>query len=291
MIYELKKEQYEKVRPLFQALDYHLTPQAVIDGICPGKIYVDDLEVPTSAFIFTVEGCFLIGNSDNDAFNTALRNMLRHISDNGDPAWEHEDAIRLDISSQTWKSLASTLFSDRAALIEQRRKYLCTKLRVDWKELLPAGYSVRPIDQELLEQSGVKISERVENPRFHIYEWINVNWGTYENFFQHAFGFCLVHEQHVVSWSVVDCISGARCEIGIYTLPEYRQRGLATIMVATTVDYCFSQGFTSVGWHCLDTNVGSWKTAEKVGFVKERDYQFYLYMFDKVMHLAETGCR
>ncbi len=281
MIYELQQEQYEKVRPLFQTLDYHLTPQAVIDGICPGKIYVNDREVPTSAFAFTAEGYFLVGDSNNDAFNTALRNMLSHISDSGEPAWKHENEIRLEMSSQTWKSLVLKLFSDRAPLIERRRKYLCTELRVDWKEWLPAGYTARPVDRDLLEQSGVKIPERVENSRFQIDEWINVNWGTYENFFQHAFGFCLVHEQQVVSWSVADCISGTRCEIGIYTIPEYRQRGLAAITVAATVDYCFSQAFTSVGWHCLDINIGSWRTAEKVGFVKECDYQFYLYMLDK----------
>ena len=89
-----------------------------------------------------------------------------------------------------------------------------------------------------------------------------------------------MHEQQVVSWSIADCVSGERCEIGIHTLPEYRRQGLATITAAAAVDFAFSHGFKVVGWHCDDDNVGSWKTAEKVGFFKERDYVFYLHAFD-----------
>jgi RimJ/RimL family protein N-acetyltransferase len=284
MIYELNKEDYEKVRPLCRGLDYHLTMQAVIDGESPGRIYVDDVQTPHTAFICSVEGYYLAGDSENADFSQALSDLIHGTGESGKTFRDGEDAIELDVFPQAWERHMSTLFPDYAPLIEQRRKYLCTQLRVDWKKLLPDGYSVHPIDQYLLDHSGVKISD-------HVHGWIRGNWGSREYFFQHGFGFCLVHEQQVVSWSVADCISGDRSEIGIQTLPKYQRRGLATITVAATVDFCFSQGFKSVGWHCNDNNIGSWKTAEKVGFVKERDYQFYLYFFDKAVHLAETGWR
>ncbi len=284
MIYELNKHDYENVRPLCRDLGYHLTMQAVIDGTSPGRIYVDDVQKPHTAFICSVEGYYLAGDSENADFNQALSDLIHNTGESGKTLRAGEDAMNLDVFPRTWARHISTLFPDRAPLIEQRRKYICTQLRVEWKKLLPDGYSVHPIDQYLLERSGIKIPD-------HVYGWIQANWGNHEYFFQHGFGFCLVHEQQVVSWSVADCISGDRCEIGIHTLPEYQRRGLATITVAATVDFCFSQGFKSVGWHCNDNNVGSWKTAEKVGFVKERDYVFYLYVFDKATHLAESGWR
>jgi RimJ/RimL family protein N-acetyltransferase len=258
--------------------------QAVIDGMCPGRIYVDDVKQPQTAFICSAEGYFLAGDFENTDFNRALSDLIYDTGESGQTVRAGEDAMNLDVFPKTWEHHLSTLFPDRTPLIEQRRKYVCTQLRVDWKKLLPDGYSVHPIDGYLLEQSGVKIPD-------HVHEWIGANWGNREYFFQHGFGFGLVHEQQVVSWSVADCVSGSRCEIGIHTLPEYRRRGLATIMVAATVDFCFSQGGTSVGWHCNANNVGSWKTAEKAGFVKERDYVFYLSIFDKATHLAETGWR
>jgi tetratricopeptide (TPR) repeat protein len=44
-----------------------------------------------------------------------------------------------------------------------------------------------------------------------------------------------------------------------------------------------------LGWHCNAENLGSWKTAEKVGFERNREYAYYYYMYDPVDHLAELG--
>ena len=49
MIRELELQQYERVRSLFQGLDYQLMAAAVIDSTSPGKIWVDDLDTPTTA--------------------------------------------------------------------------------------------------------------------------------------------------------------------------------------------------------------------------------------------------
>ena len=270
MLYELNTPDYEKVRPLYQALDYHLTIRAVIEETSPGRIYVDDLQDPKTAFMCSVEGYHLAGNSENVAFNTALTKLIQYISKNKDTVRDGEDAISLDVYPQAWETQLPMLFPDRAPLIHQRRKYLCTQLRINWKEplrfksLLLEGYSVHRIDNEFLKQ----LREHVPK---HVLEWMKANWGSRESFLQYGFGFCVVHAERMVSWCIADCISGNHCEVGIHTLPEYRRRGLATIAVAATVEYCFSHGFTTVGWHCNDDNIGSWKTAKKVGFVKERD--------------------
>ena len=43
MIYELNKPDYEKARPLFQALKYHpFQCSFVLDGNNPGRVFVDD---------------------------------------------------------------------------------------------------------------------------------------------------------------------------------------------------------------------------------------------------------
>ena len=43
MIYKLDKADHEKVRPLFRALEFHLSSMAVLDGSNPGQVFVDDL--------------------------------------------------------------------------------------------------------------------------------------------------------------------------------------------------------------------------------------------------------
>jgi tetratricopeptide (TPR) repeat protein len=114
-------------------------------------------------------------------------------------------------------------------------------------------------------------------------------WWTMENFLAQGASFCVVHEGQVISWCTSDCRAGDRIDVGIITHPAYRRRGLAAVAVAATVEHCLSHGFSAVGWHCNAQNVGSWKTAEKVGFQRNREYVYYYYMYDPVDHLAELG--
>ena len=59
--------------------------------------------------------------------------------------------------------------------------------------------------------------------------------------------------------------------------------------VAATVEECLKQGFRAVGWHCNADNIGSQKTAEKVGFKLNREFNYYFYIYDLIDHLAELG--
>jgi RimJ/RimL family protein N-acetyltransferase len=282
MIYELKQQDYEKVRPLYQNMDYHLTIRAVIEGTSPGRIFVDNVREPKTAFICSVEGYFLTGNSENADFNRALGELIRNISETGDTVREGENAINLDVYPQTWETKLSLLFTGRTPLIEQRRKYQSTQLRVNWKKQIPDGYSIHRLDRQLLERLAGNVPE-------HLFGWMKANWGGRENFLGRGFGYCLLHGERMVSWCIADCVSGDQCEVGIRTIPDYRRRGLARLTVAAAIDYCLSYKFKSVGWHCNEDNIGSWKTAEKVGFTKARDYVFHVYLLDEATHLAETG--
>jgi len=53
---------YERVRTLFRPLLFHLASAAVLDGICPGRVFVDDPERPKAAFMVSPEGCYLVGD-------------------------------------------------------------------------------------------------------------------------------------------------------------------------------------------------------------------------------------
>jgi RimJ/RimL family protein N-acetyltransferase len=164
------------------------------------------------------------------------------------------------------------LFHPRKVFSDARQHYICTALAYDWRAALPEGFAVHRIDDALLNDTTITVPE-------HIMGWILNNWGTREHYAEHGFGYCVVHGAEVVSWSLVDCVSGTRCEIGIQAQEAYRRQGLAAIAAAAAVEYALSSGFDEVGWHCDAENIGSWKTALKVGFVKERDYRAHYCTF------------
>jgi RimJ/RimL family protein N-acetyltransferase len=141
---------------------------------------------------------------------------------------------------------------------------------------------VQPIDDGFL---GRADRGEIKVPA-HTIGWTENNWATRQNYLAHGFGFCVVDDaaDEVVSWSVADCASGDRCEIGIHTLPAYQRRGLGSITSAAAVAHALGHGFKEVGWHCDEHNPGSIGTAEKVGFVLERRYTAYVYKADPGDH-------
>ena len=61
MIHELKKRDFEKVQLLFKELEWNVITSAVIEGTSPGRIFVDRVQDPKTAFMCTVEGYYLAG--------------------------------------------------------------------------------------------------------------------------------------------------------------------------------------------------------------------------------------
>ena len=278
MIYELDKTNYAKVRPLFQALKYHLSSAAVLDGNNPGRVFVDDPANPQTAFMFSPEGCYLAGNPDNDAFNRALNHAIYTREVLG----EKVNALSFVYHPESWEARLAALLDPRPPITMPRRHYVCREVKYDWWANLPHGFAVHRINEALLNQAGLKIPD-------HVPSWMKNNWGSTADFLERGFGFVAIHDDEVVSWSLADCVSGDACEIGIHTAEAFRRRGLATITVAAAVEYALSNGFAMVGWHCPEDNHGSIGTAEKVGFEKERDYTMYYILLG--MRPASRGGR
>lgn len=264
MIYKLNKANYEKARPLFRALEFHLTSAAVLDGNNPGLVMVDDPINPQSAFMLSPEGCYLAGRSDNDTFNRALGQAIREkqILD------VQVEALWVICATLSWEEQLAALVAPLQPAKIARRHYVCRTLRHDWGAHLPNGFEVYRLDEVFLNRSGVTIPD-------HIKGWMEGNWGSTADFLQKGFGFVTLCATECVAWSVADCRSGDACEIGIRTVEQYRRRGLAAITAAATVEHALSHGFSKVGWQCSEDNLGSIGTAEKVGFERERDYNLY----------------
>lgn len=273
MLYELDQSAYEKVRPLYRELDFHLCCLAVLDGINPGRVFVDDPAEPKSSFMLSPEGCYLAGAEDNAAFNQALNEGFF-----SGRFFTWPDAVfYIVVSSDAWIEQVKLIFAPRPPLFLARRHYVCRKLAFDWRDYVPDGFTVQPITETLLNHAQIPD---------HILEWISNNWGSRDYFLQQGFGTVTLHGDKVVSWSLSDCVSGDGCEIGIHTDENYRQRGLAAITAAASVERAFSRGLSLVGWQCSEDNFGSIRTAEKVGFELERHYTMYFMFLDEKQHLA-----
>jgi len=283
MFHECTPDQFAGIRPLFAGFDYSLSLQAAMEGTNPGRIFVDDVARPRTGLALTVEGYLLAGEHDDPQILEALRQFLRDSIFSGQVYVNGADSLSLAVHPETWEARLPELIPTHEAEKVPRYHYLCRRVAHDWRRSLPEGYTLRRIDRELPADPRLALSEDLGE------EEIEVYWGSMAHFLERGIGFCLLHGEEEVSHCTADCAAGTQVDVGIYTAPAHRRKGLAAAVVAATVEHCLAHGFRQVGWHCNTENVGSWKTAERVGFRRNREYAYYYYLYDLVDHWAELG--
>ncbi len=283
MLDEVSGDAYEAVRPLFAGLERHLIVDAVLEGLSPGRVYVDDPARPRAAFLSSPEGHFLGGDPGDGAFARELHRLIFDTlfdGDAGSAAGDRLDSLYVVCSSESWVPHLTTIMAGRTPLAEERLYYEFVRPRIDWRAALPDDIALRQVDAALLARTDLQNHAAVAG-------WVEGNWGTVDAFLARGVGCCLVHGDAIASWSLADCAVGARCEIGIETNPAYRRRGLATLVTAATVETCLARGLSRIGWHCWERNLGSRGVAERVGFARSAAYTMYWCLADEARHQAE----
>ena len=265
---ELQLEEFESVREMFSEVEYSLNCMVVIAGINDGRIWVDSKEKPTSGFLVdNVWSFFLAGNPNNKEFNAMIGKILKEeifpIASKKEKI-THGDWV-FYFEHQGWfEKIENEFVKDPIPL--DRYHYVFEKLLVpDWQAKIPKGFEMRRIDESLLKQENLENIEEIKN-------WINSQYENEEKFLESGFGFCLVENNETIAcWCLSDWGVGNKIEIGIHTATEYRRRGFATLCTVATAEYGQGKGY-QIGWHCNQDNEGSWRTAEKVGFVRKKSY-------------------
>lgn len=280
MAFELLDTDHNRVLPLFAALDHHLIIRAVVEGTSPGRIYVDDASRPRSAFLVSAEGYFVAGSPDDEDFNHGLGRLAagRLFPELG----EGEYGFDVHYAPAAWETRLPAIFPTEYPLIFGASYYRFRGPTLDWRARLPAGYELRPVDRHLLARHDVQHLDVVRQK-------IAGNWPSMDTFLALGFGFCLLHGGSLVSECLADCASGDRCEIGISTVPAYRRRGFGALTVAATVDHCLQRGYTDIGWHTADNNLGSIRTAGRAGFARVRGYPIFWACADEFRILLAQG--
>jgi hypothetical protein len=286
MLIELPVSAYGQVQTLFTPFDYSLSIRALLEGLSPGRIFVDDPREPQVAFALTVEGYLLAGDPSRPGAIVAVRDFLRDQVFSRCLTVNVDDWMCLAVYPESWVARLPELVPTHEAEPVRRYHYLCRAVTYDWRQHLPDGYTLRTMDEAILGQAQVTVLPDVAE-----FLSLEATWGTIDNFLARGLGRCAVHAGQVVAWCFSICATPDQIELGIVTAAAHRQRGLAAVLAAATAEAALRQGFKAVGWHCDYDTVGSWKTAEKVGFKKDGEYVYYYYIYELAEQLAQLGWR
>lgn len=262
---ELLTEKYKDIIPLFKEQHFvnrirsHLERTPVSK-----KVFVDNIKNPTTAVIYVKPRLMFGGKADNTDFNKEIGKFLYAILK---PVLKKENISGIDcyLTNNEWIKNIDSIVEE--PIFYNRYYYEISELKQkNWRDFIPEGFSLEPVDFSLLERKHLKN-----------YDWlleeIEENWKPFEKGLQENRGFYLVKEdKEIVSWCTTEYLTDENeIEVGIATKEEYQKRGFALLVGSATADYCLTK-YKTVGWHCTDSNLGSIKTAEKIGYMKKKEY-------------------
>ncbi len=133
------------------------------------------------------------------------------------------------------------------------------------------------IDESFLKQDFVQNLQYVRSE----IQWM---WPSLEKFYRNGFGFVALIEKRIICWCTAEYVSTKKCGIGIETIPELRNNGIASSTVAHFVDYCQLNNITPY-WECDRDNIASNLVAENVGFEKMQETTFWAGTFENKNHI------
>ena len=271
------EKDFHKVKHLFEEKPFVEGLRSTLERIpVPKHVFVDNRGDPQTAVIVVFRHTdlriwfYFGGRADNKEFNKEFRKMLYQepfIKDKEEKPVE----FWVELSNKDWEEGINSVLKDPNSEIRLYHEIKELKLK-NWRDFIPEGYSVAPIDLSLKEKDHLK-GDMYYNYLF--YGALRTHWFPFEEGLKDIRGFLLVREdKEVVSFCILGFLTkNYDIEVyGIGTLGEYRRRDFASIVGAATVEYCLPK-YKSIRWVCTSTNVGSYKTAEKIGYERIGEYK------------------
>ena len=268
MLYEVDKDLYNRVQPVFERLS-RTAIAGTLAGWTPGQVFVNEPHVPQAGFkpqaAFTWgehRFSYLAGNPMDEDFVQGLvvlleGELLPKLPGSHDPtlviypdspAWI--DALEARLAAYRPLRLFRSLHRFDPMAFEQ-----CTREL----EALPPEYTLLPVDAQ--------VCGRFPELAF-AYELL---WGGVQNFLAHGFGCCVLADGELASACDTPFCAGGRAEIGVETKEAYHRKGLARQACTAFIRECLRRGLEPV-WECWRENEASLSLAKRLGFEWLEDY-------------------
>lgn len=271
----LPKSNYKKAaESIKNAAINTLFAEAVIEQKINGEIYVDNIEEPKTFYIIHPYGMtLLVGDSENKEFNNQFKdyalnsNKARH-----KPEW-------MQAYPYTWDKVLSELFGDRLiASSENTEQNLSGVIELNTRVNFKFDQDKFIASRKPVIENDIKII-RTDSEVFRNMPGSVVPayfWETEEDFLNNGVGFSLYYKNKLASTAYSSCINTSQLELGIETVPEFRGKGFAQYVCQALIDYCIEHQFEPV-WACRLENTGSYKLAQKIGFVPTIELPYYIF--------------
>lgn len=245
---ELRPSQLAHAASLFTDIGHSIPIVfSVLEGTAAGRVFVDRLPQPRSAFVH-VAGAFsyVVGDGADETFG---RELVALVFDELLPSWEEQELV-LFAFSDAWRAKLDQLLAPKGAIRIHRKTFAWDPNRAPewrtWRSRMPAGYRME----------STALAEG--DPRF---------------------GVRMLKSEEAVGECTSVFVGRGEAEIDIHTEESHRKLGLGTLTASAFLEECLSRGLRP-NWTCWPEREGSIALAKKLGFVETADVPAHLWVPD-----------
>ena len=261
---------YKVLEPLKKVTINTLFARTVVEKHIDGKVFVDNVNTPTTFYILHPYGMSLLfGNPDNDKFNSQFRKYaLNQDKTRNKYEW-------MQVFPDCWDEKLNSLFGNDLVKHSDNSGNEKDKVELNGR----VNFKFKQDIYFTFKQNMPKINCKIVRTDMDIFNDMKGSvvpmffWKDAEHFCQHGVGFSLFYDNKLASTAYSAYVHDNYLELGIETIEEYRGKGLAQLVCSALIDYCLQNNFEPV-WSCRLENTGSCKLAQKLGFepVSKRTY-------------------
>lgn len=274
----LEEKDYDKVSgPLHEVNINTLFAENVVRQDMPGAVYVDDAARPEVFYIAHPYGMsILFGDTEKEAFNRALRDYLldNHKTRTGSEwlqvypdAWNERirrilgPGVVRPAQAQTAQGGSDAagpfvIEHERVNFAFDRHRYLNSARQAD-----SADFDIVRTSKDMFD----RIPGSVVPKHF---------WRDGAAFEQAGIGYSLICNGDIAATAFSALRNEKELEIGIETAEKYQGNGFAQKVCSALIDDCLNRGLEPV-WACRRGNEGSYRLAQKLGFVPSLTIPYY----------------
>ena len=253
-MHELSPADYFLAAPLFASIPHHrVIVFSVLEGGCPGCVFVDDPAHPKTAFVSSITEFFFFGGDPaNRDFTTAIKERVI-------PGLVRQmPALALSGPEPAWQPVIDEVLADYPGGGANRAEFDSPPQNsaqiAGWRRRLPPEWRVETYTREVARRF-------VEIEPF---------WNGLDNFLTRGFGFYVSRGDDLLSHCHTVAVGDGLAEISVETDPAHRRQGLARLAVSAFVEHSLRVGLQP-HWTCWRDNQPSVALAESLGFVHRVD--------------------
>lgn len=229
-VYELSHERMELARAVFEDAWFdEAFIDSVFEGRQPGRLFVDHPEKPTVGLLCRTFEYYVAG----DSTSTAMRQFICDAPPEPGVFQQLYGYVPVD---DAWKQALLDDHGESLKIIPRHGfKWFPTEEALaaveGWRERLPAGAQMVPIDRAL--------AERIDR------EWkqfIAIYWHSHDLYAESGFGYCLIVGDTIASIAYTISVSATEANIDVETAGPFRRQGLSTLTSSAYIEHCRSLG-------------------------------------------------